>query len=70
MGRLTRGVHFCVSTGRRLFAKLYRFFLERVALKLFYRPETAICYALNAMPLCPERIISNYCQGMVLLGRT
>jgi leucyl/phenylalanyl-tRNA--protein transferase len=30
--------------------------------------ETALCSALNAMPFSAERVISNYCQGMVLLG--
>ena len=69
MGRLAGGVHACVRFGRRVVSKLYRLFLEHVALKLFRRPETAICYAFNAMTPSPERVISNYCQGMVLLGK-
>jgi len=69
MGRLAGGVHSCVRFGRRVVSKLYRDFLARVALKLFRRPETAICYALNAIAPSPERVISNYCQGVVLLGK-
>jgi leucyl/phenylalanyl-tRNA--protein transferase len=69
MGRLGGGVRFCVRFGRRVVSKLYRVFLARVALKLFRRPETAICYACNAMAASPERVISNYCQGLVLLGK-
>lgn len=30
--------------------------------------EAALCCAFNAMPPSAERVISNYCQGMVLLG--
>lgn len=69
MGRLAGGVRRCVRLLRRIVSKLNRVFLARIALKLFRRPETAICYALNAMPPSPERVISNYCQGMVLLGK-
>jgi leucyl/phenylalanyl-tRNA--protein transferase len=67
--RLTIGVRACARFGGRVFSKLYRMFLERIALRLFRQPETAICYALNSMPPSPERVISNYCQGMVLLGK-
>jgi leucyl/phenylalanyl-tRNA--protein transferase len=42
--------------------------LNRVVMKLFLRPETVICCALNSMAPSPERVISNYCQGMVLFG--
>jgi hypothetical protein len=41
MGKLTDGAHACVTFCHRVFAKSYRVFLERVALKLFYQPETA-----------------------------
>jgi len=67
--RLAGGVRSCVRFGRRAVSKSYRLFLKHVALRLFRRPETAICYACNAMTPSPERVISNYCQGMVLLGK-
>lgn len=67
--RSLRVVRSCVRFGRRVVSKIYRLFLEHVALRLFRRPEIAICYACNAMTPSPERVISNYCQGLILLGK-
>jgi len=69
MAGLASGAHSCVRLGRRVVSKLYRVFLGHVALRLFRRPETAIRYAFNAMTPSPEKVISNYCQGMVLMGK-
>lgn len=69
MSKVASLARSCMRFGGRVVSKVYRVFLERVALRLFHRPETAICYALNAMGPSPERVISDYCQGMVLPGK-
>lgn len=30
--------------------------------------DTCLCQAFNALNASPERVIANYCQGMVLFG--
>jgi leucyl/phenylalanyl-tRNA---protein transferase len=71
----------------RMVSRGYRLFQERIAIRLFRHPETAVvcafksgpaalpqvidtclCQAFNALDASPERVIANYCQGMVLFG--
>ncbi len=52
----------------RILKKLYKLFLENIALKLFLSPEKAINYAYDDMPKTSAMIIGNYCMGWILLG--
>ncbi|MDJ0733832.1 MAG: leucyl/phenylalanyl-tRNA--protein transferase [Nostocaceae cyanobacterium] len=54
---------------RKASTKVYQVFLDGIIMKFFPSPETAICSACNLMPASPERVISNYYQGMVLIGK-
>lgn len=56
------------SKAARAVGKLYEIFLGKVVIRLFSSPETAICLASNAMEASPTQMISNYYQGMVLIG--
>jgi leucyl/phenylalanyl-tRNA--protein transferase len=54
---------------RRGLLRRYVLFLERIVVKRVLQPERAIRFACNIITPTPERVISNYGQGMVLFGR-
>ncbi len=47
----------------------YQRFLRNVVIKKVVEPERAIRLALDVKPLTPERVVANYCEGMVLFGK-
>ncbi len=54
---------------RSFTGKAYQGLLDRTVIKLFPSPAAAICSASQRAPASPERVISNYGQGLVLFGR-
>ncbi len=84
--RLDARIRRCLLRGPR---RAYRWFLEKVLIRLFIRPDVAVStaflqaspasraglaasamyHAVSALPASPERILANFCQGMVLLGK-
>jgi leucyl/phenylalanyl-tRNA---protein transferase len=55
---------------RSVTSKGYQHLLDRTVIHLFPSPATAICSASQLAPASPERVVSNYCQGLVLFGRS
>jgi leucyl/phenylalanyl-tRNA---protein transferase len=54
---------------RSVTGKAYQGLLDRTVIHLFLSPAKAICSASQLTLASPERVISNYCQGLVLFGR-
>lgn len=54
---------------RSVTGKAYQGLLNRTVIHLFLSPAKAICSASQLTLASPERVISNYCQGLVLFGR-
>jgi leucyl/phenylalanyl-tRNA---protein transferase len=55
---------------RSFTGKAYQGLLDRTVINLFPSPAAAICSATHRAPASPERVISNYGQGLVLFGRS
>lgn len=49
-------------------SRIYLFFLDRIVMKLFARPDIAIRCAVSQEKPTPERVISSYYQGLYLIG--
>jgi leucyl/phenylalanyl-tRNA---protein transferase len=66
---ILRKVKKVPAKSRQFLRQTYQVFLDRIIIKFFPSPAVAIYSACQLAPFSPERVISNYYQGMILLGQ-